>query len=104
MVAGGVEWTNAGIVAELGHSGSAAASVAPAAAGGLFGPALELVGSLSGAGMAVVTFEDLHWADPVTWDLFDFLARNLVDEQVVLVGTYRAYRGQRQCPATPPAG
>ena len=68
----------------------AAASGAPAAAGGLFGPVLELVGSLSGDGVAVVTFEDLHWADPVTWDLFDFLARNLVDEQVVLVGTYRA--------------
>ena len=40
--------------------------------------------------MAVVAFEDLHWADPLTWDLFDFLARNLVDERVVLVGTYRA--------------
>ena len=26
----------------------------------------------------------------MTWDLFDFLARNLVDEHVVLVGTYRA--------------
>jgi DNA-binding NarL/FixJ family response regulator len=26
----------------------------------------------------------------VTWDLFDYLARNLIDERVVLVGTYRA--------------
>ena len=69
---------------------SAAASGAPAAASGLFGPVLELVGSLPGDGVAVVTFEDLHWADPLTWDLFDFLARNLVDERVVLVGTYRA--------------
>ena len=69
---------------------SAAASGAPTAASGLFGPVLELVGSLPGDGVAVVTFEDLHWADPLTWDLFDFLARNLVDERVVLVGTYRA--------------
>jgi len=69
---------------------SAAASGALAAAGGLFGPVLELVGSLPGDGVAVVVFEDLHWADPLTWDLFDFLARNLVDERVVLVGTYRA--------------
>ena len=38
----------------------------------------------------VVGFEDLHWADTVTWDLFEFLARNLIDERVVLVGTYRA--------------
>jgi hypothetical protein len=37
-----------------------------------------------------VGFEDLHWADTVTWDLFEFLARNLVDEAVVLIGTYRA--------------
>jgi DNA-binding NarL/FixJ family response regulator len=59
-------------------------------ASGLFGPVLELVGSLPGDGVAVVTFEDLHWADPLTWDLFDFLARNMADERVVLVGTYRA--------------
>ena len=38
----------------------------------------------------IVGFEDLHWADAVTWDLFEYLARNLIDEQVVLVGTYRA--------------
>ena len=40
----------------------------------------------------VVTFEDLHWADPLTWDLFDYLGRNLVDEHVVLVGTSRQSR------------
>ncbi len=36
--------------------------------------------------MAIVMSEDLHWADPSTWDLFDFLP-NLIDERVVLVGT-----------------
>jgi DNA-binding CsgD family transcriptional regulator/tetratricopeptide (TPR) repeat protein len=60
------------------------------AAGALFGPLLELVASLGADGAVVVAFEDLHWADPLTWDLFDLLARNLVDEHVVLVGTYRA--------------
>jgi DNA-binding NarL/FixJ family response regulator/tetratricopeptide (TPR) repeat protein len=60
------------------------------APGRLFSAVLELVGSLPASGVAVVAFEDLHWADPMTWDLFDFLARNLVDERVVLVGTYRA--------------
>ena len=34
--------------------------------------------------------EDLHWADANTWDLFEFLARNLLDTPVVLIGTYRA--------------
>ena len=60
------------------------------AAGALFAPLLELVADLGADDMIVVAFEDLHWADPLTWDLFDFLARNLVDEHVVLVGTYRA--------------
>jgi predicted ATPase len=60
------------------------------AAGALFAPLLELIAGLGVDGAVVVGFEDLHWADPLTWDLFDFLARNLVDEHVVLVGTYRA--------------
>ena len=34
--------------------------------------------------------EDLHWADTNTWDLFEYLARNLLDAPVVLIGTYRA--------------
>ena len=42
----------------------------------------------------LVGFEDLHWADSVTWDLFDYLARNLIDERVVLVGTFRDERGR----------
>ena len=65
------------------------ASTGPVA-GALFAPLLELVAELGVGGAVVVAFEDLHWADPLTWDLFDFLARNLVDEHVVLVGTYRA--------------
>jgi DNA-binding CsgD family transcriptional regulator len=51
---------------------------------------LDLVSLLSTDGAVIVGFEDLHWADTATWDLFDYLARNLIDEQVVLVGTYRA--------------
>jgi DNA-binding CsgD family transcriptional regulator/tetratricopeptide (TPR) repeat protein len=58
--------------------------------GGLFVGMLDLIGRLSEERPMVVGFEDLHWADPATWDLFEFLARGLVDEQVVLVGTFRA--------------
>ncbi|MEO8694174.1 MAG: AAA family ATPase [Acidimicrobiales bacterium] len=58
--------------------------------GGLFGPVLELLATLAGDGVIIVALEDLHWADAVTWDLVHFLARNLVDERIVLVGTYRA--------------
>ena len=50
---------------------------------------LELITLLAAETTVMVGFEDLHWADTVTWDLFEYLARNLIDEQVVLVGTYR---------------
>ncbi|MFN8050524.1 MAG: tetratricopeptide repeat protein [Acidimicrobiales bacterium] len=54
----------------------------------LFVAVLELLTRLADDAIAIAV-EDLHWADALTWDLFEFLARNLVDERVVLVGTYR---------------
>ncbi len=56
----------------------------------LFSAVLDLVTHLTKTGVAAIGFEDLHWADAVTLDLFEFLARNLVDERVVLVGAYRS--------------
>ena len=58
--------------------------------GGVFGPVLELVTRMAEDRTVLIGFEDLHWADPMTWNLLEFLARNLIDEHVVLVGTYRA--------------
>ena len=55
----------------------------------LFVAVLALIVHLAAEDVVVIGFEDLHWADAVTWDLFEFLARNLLDERVVLVGTYR---------------
>lgn len=55
----------------------------------LFTAVLELLAHLDETDAVIVGFEDLHWADAVTLDLFEFLARNLLDERVVLVGTYR---------------
>jgi DNA-binding CsgD family transcriptional regulator/tetratricopeptide (TPR) repeat protein len=76
------------------HQWFAPGAIAPAHGGaphgGLFVAVLELITQLAAADVAIVGFEDLHWADTVTWDLFEYLARNLIDEQVVLVGTYRA--------------
>ncbi len=59
--------------------------------GGIFFPFLDLIASLASDDAVVVGFDDLHWGDPLTWELFEFLARNLVDERVVLVGTYRPH-------------
>lgn len=53
-------------------------------------PVLELAGRLAGNDAVMVGIEDLHWADTSTWDLFELLARNLFDEHVVLIGTFRA--------------
>jgi DNA-binding CsgD family transcriptional regulator len=57
--------------------------------GSLFAPVLELIGHLGADGVVAAGIEDLHWADTNTWDLFDYLARNLLDVPVVLIGTYR---------------
>ena len=58
--------------------------------GTLFVPVLDVIGHLAADEVVAVGIEDLHWADAVTWDLFEFLARNLVAAPVVLIGTYRA--------------
>jgi DNA-binding NarL/FixJ family response regulator len=60
------------------------------AQGSVFAAVLELLAHLATDDAVLVGFEDLHWADAATWDLFEYLARNLIDERVVLVGTYRA--------------
>jgi DNA-binding NarL/FixJ family response regulator/tetratricopeptide (TPR) repeat protein len=58
--------------------------------GGLFSLLLDLVGELAAERVVIVGFDDLHWGDPASWDVFEHLARNLVDERVVLTGTYRS--------------
>ena len=57
--------------------------------GDLFISVLDLISRLGASEAVIVVIEDLHWADATTWDLFEYLARNLIDEHVVLVGTYR---------------
>ncbi|MEP7201620.1 MAG: AAA family ATPase [Ilumatobacteraceae bacterium] len=70
--------------------GSIAVDLSGTPQGGLFVAVLDLIPHLSADDVVVVGFEDLHWADTVTWELFEYLSRNLIDEHVVLVGTYRA--------------
>jgi hypothetical protein len=55
----------------------------------LFTAAVNLLGAIGDADVAVVCVEDLHWADLSTWDLVEFVARSLIAERLVLVGTYR---------------
>jgi DNA-binding CsgD family transcriptional regulator/tetratricopeptide (TPR) repeat protein len=79
---------------------------APAAAGGLaraglFAGLLGVVERLAAERPLVVTVEDLHWADRSTLDLLGFLAGNLAEAAVVLVGTYRSDELGRRHPLRP---
>ena len=40
--------------------------------GGLFVAVLELITHLAAGDPVIVGFDDLHWADAVTWDLFEY--------------------------------
>jgi ATP/maltotriose-dependent transcriptional regulator MalT len=56
----------------------------------IFAALLGLLERLGEEEPVVVVIEDLHWADPSSWDLYAFLVRNLVDARVLVVGTQRA--------------
>jgi DNA-binding CsgD family transcriptional regulator/tetratricopeptide (TPR) repeat protein len=58
--------------------------------GGLLEHLLGVFERLGSEVPLLFVIEDLHWADRSTRDLIVFLARNLRDTQVMLVGTYRS--------------
>src|SRR6185312_6287295 len=50
-----------------------------------------LVGALTAADRPLlVTLEDLHWADDLTLEVLDRVARRLADRPMLIVGTYRS--------------
>ena len=55
----------------------------------------DLVIAASGESPLLFVVEDVHWADAATWDLVEYLARNLVDEAVVVAATYRTFDADR---------
>jgi DNA-binding CsgD family transcriptional regulator/tetratricopeptide (TPR) repeat protein len=79
--------------AEMPAMRALAAALQPGAGvpeqGNVLALVLDLVAELGAAGPVLVGVEDLHWGDAASWDVFEHLARNLVDEPIVLVGTYR---------------
>jgi DNA-binding NarL/FixJ family response regulator len=56
----------------------------------VFQDTLALLGGRAAAAPVLLVLEDLHWADTSTLDLVVFLAHNLHDRRLVLLGTYRA--------------
>ncbi|MFG2109859.1 helix-turn-helix transcriptional regulator [Micromonospora chersina] len=54
-----------------------------------FGAVLRLLEQLSADAPVLLVVEDLHWADRSTLDLLTFLVRNLREERVLLLASYR---------------
>ena len=57
---------------------------------GLLEELLALLDTVADAEPVVLVLEDLHWADNSTLDLLAFLAHNLGERRILLLGTYRA--------------
>ncbi len=55
----------------------------------VFAHPLQLAGELGRLGPMMIGIEDLHWGDPATCDVVEYLIRNLTDEPVVVVATFR---------------
>ena len=78
------------ILPDLGPAPVAApAGTAPYSPGGLHELLLLLLRGLSRERPVEMVLEDLHWADGSTRDFLSYLARNLRDERVAVVATYR---------------
>jgi predicted ATPase len=56
----------------------------------IFEETLALLTDRAATAPVLLLLEDLHWADTSTLDLVVFLAHNLDDRRVLLLGTYRA--------------
>jgi DNA-binding CsgD family transcriptional regulator/tetratricopeptide (TPR) repeat protein len=63
---------------------------APGSRLGLLEELLALLDTAAASDPVILVLEDLHWADRSTLDLVAFLAHNLGERRVLLVGTYRA--------------
>jgi len=49
----------------------------------------RLVQSIATEQPLILFMEDLHWADKSTWNLIHYLARNIEEKRVMILGTYR---------------
>ncbi|HEX6419404.1 MAG TPA: AAA family ATPase [Acidimicrobiales bacterium] len=69
--------------------------------GRLFEVVLSVLHRIAGEQPLALVLEDLHWADPSTLALVEFVARNLGDEALLLVASYRTDELHRGHPLRP---
>src|SRR5262249_30803067 len=78
------------------------ASGAPSEAVGrgvrLFDAASRFLGALARPAGLVVVLDDVHWADPSSMELLEFVAATLTDMRLAVVATYRDTEAQRGHP------
>ncbi|MBF8290394.1 MAG: transcriptional regulator, LuxR family [Chloroflexi bacterium] len=67
----------------------------------LFDAVIGVLGRLAADRPLVLVLEDIHWADGSTRDLIRFLLRNLRDERLLIVATYRSDDLHRRHPLLP---
>jgi len=90
------------LLPELGDEASVSARPADESGQGrLFEALLWLLDRLAQDTPALVALEDLHWADQATRAFLAFLGRNLGNERVLVVATYRADELHRRHPLRP---
>lgn len=91
------------LLPELGPPGTAPAVFDQLSSepGRLFELVLGILNRLAARHPVALALEDLHWADPSTLDLVDFLARNLDGTRVLLIATYRTDELHRRHPLRP---
>jgi DNA-binding CsgD family transcriptional regulator len=73
------------LLPDLGDDRSTAGSQ-----GRVFEAVLGFFARLAARGPVVLIVEDVHWADASTRDLLGFLARNINEDRILIVATYRA--------------
>ena len=74
------------------------AAITPSARARLFEHLLGVVSRIASGSPLVLVIEDLHWADRSTRDVLFFLLRNLDEQRVLFVGTFRSDELHRQHP------
>jgi DNA-binding CsgD family transcriptional regulator/tetratricopeptide (TPR) repeat protein len=67
----------------------------------LFESLLASLATISAELPLLLGFEDLQWADSATAELIDFLMRNVSDERLLVIGTYRIEDLGREHPLRP---
>src|SRR4029453_17277791 len=91
-----------GVLTDYPVAASAGAEMRPEwARSRMYEAFLDLLRRLAADRPVVLVIEDLHWADDSTRELLAFLVRNVRDERLLIVATFRSDELHRRHPLLP---